>query len=93
MNNIWKERQLAEKEYRELCDKYKLVFCNPIGVEVFLDITEILCQFSSTIDETSAEEVALKNLAAVMRSRIGLADMDVIRLHILGITKQDTPGQ
>ena len=66
----------------DLAGKYKAVFCNPMGAEVFFDITETLCRCHSTIDDDSGA-VALKNLACVLRARIGLADEDTIKLEIM----------
>lgn len=70
------------KDEMELAAKYKAVFCNPIGADVLFDITENLCRCHSTTD-TDPASIALKNLACVLRARIGLADEDIIKMEIM----------
>lgn len=81
-HQVKKGQELEEIRHRELCERYRAVFCTPMGAEVFYDITETICQFSLTTEETP-EAVALKNLAALLRARIGLADESHIKLEIM----------
>ena len=80
-HHILQIHEREEREERELCARYKAVFCTPLGAEVLYDITENLCRCHSTTDDTP-EDIALKNLALTIRARLGLADEDYIKQEI-----------